>query len=180
MTEDDKTHPLIEHLYDLARRDDRAALAALRAGLRPGREWEALRIVLPHVRAKEPWIRRAEDDALLLGGLFALHPERGTLSVPRAMALVKEDTQSESIEHRFTAMLAASREDLPQHLRHAITLIASRDRPLRIDWDLLRSDLRFWSSERTRRRWAREFWTPAPADAKAADPASTSTLAPNT
>jgi CRISPR system Cascade subunit CasB len=156
MTQQRETHPLVEHLYRLAAAEDRAALAALRRGLQPDRCWDALRIVLPFVGQKS---RRAEDDALLVAGLFALHPERGTLSLAKALRQVQRDTESESIERRFTALLSADRRDLPNHLRHAVGLIARRDPPLRLDWDRLYRDVNQWRFDGPKRRWAREYWT---------------------
>jgi len=153
MTENTKQHRLIRHLYELAERDDRASLAALRDGLRPDRSWAALRIVVPRVQS-----RFAEDDALLIGALFGLYPEKGSTSLASALRRVLDRTQSESIERRFEAMLGASKADLPDHLRHAVALIRGSAPPIGLDWGRLYADLRRWTPM-TRRRWAREFWT---------------------
>jgi CRISPR system Cascade subunit CasB len=64
------------------------------------------------------------------------------------------------VQLRFRALLDADPEDLPNHLRHAVTLVRSRD--LAIDYDELLQAVRWWGSENKnrQRRWAREFWAP--------------------
>lgn len=149
---------LVEHLEGVAHREDRATLALLRGTLQQGRALEGLRVVLPYIVRDPKRAERAEDDALLLAGLFALHPESGSLSLASALRNVARE--SDSVELRFRALLSASREDLPMHLRHAVTLAASKRLP--IDWSDLHTSIRFWDhpSDRTRRAWARDFWAP--------------------
>ena len=55
--------PLVDHLEDLADREDRATLALLRGSLAEGRRLDALRVVLPFAPRDVPWRDRAEDDA---------------------------------------------------------------------------------------------------------------------
>ena len=146
---------LVDHLEDLVDREDRAALARLRGTLQEGRALEGLPVVLPFVRQND---RQAEDNALLLAALFALHPESGTHSLPSALQIVAQT--SESVELRFRALLSAGRQDLATHLRHAVSLAASHG--IALDWRELHTAIRFWDhpSDRTRRQWARAFWTP--------------------
>lgn len=150
---------LVDHLEELAdeRDKDRATLALLRGTLQEGRALEGLRVVLPYIPRDPMRQRQVEDDALLLAGLFALHPESGALSLATALKIVART--SESVELRFHALLGASRKDLPTHLRHAVTLVASHK--LAIDWRDLHTKIRFWesTSDRARREWARDFWT---------------------
>jgi CRISPR system Cascade subunit CasB len=149
--------PLVDRLEELAARQDRAALARLRGSLQPDRALEGLAIVLPFVpRTDVP--RQVEDDALLVAGLFALHPESGHLTLPAALRVLSQT--SDSVEFRFRALLAADRADLGSHLRHAVSLAASHG--LSIDWRDLHRAVRFWSrsSNRSRREWARAFWAP--------------------
>ncbi|MDP3273866.1 MAG: type I-E CRISPR-associated protein Cse2/CasB [Deltaproteobacteria bacterium] len=147
---------LVDHLESIAREDDRATLAALRASLREGREVEALRIVLPYIGANRGV--RAEDNAVLLAGLFALHPESSSLSLATVLRFAA--MESESVELRFRALLAAHRDELATHLRHAITLASARG--FGIDWRDLHRALTFWNHEDdfVRREWARDFWAP--------------------
>jgi CRISPR system Cascade subunit CasB len=161
-----KQHPLVTYLKSLVEQDDRASLAALRSALRPGRELEALRFVVPFLatngRNDTPLLaarrRRDEDDAILLASLFALYPENGGLSLASAMSKIFHDTQSESIEGRFRALLSAHRNELDTHLRNAVSLCASKNLPL--DWNDLYLAIRRWDSdeEQVRRAWARDFW----------------------
>lgn len=156
MPEDQSRHrSLIANLEDLAARNDRAALAALRASLRARHSLEALRYVLPFL-GKEAG-RRAEDDACLVAGLFALHPESGSLTLASALRHVRE-TGSASTEARFLGLLSASRAELPTHLRHAIGLVAGKK--LALDWNDLFTAIRFWDHDDdfVRRRWAAGFW----------------------
>lgn len=158
--------PLVGYLISLAEQDDRASLAALRSALRPGRELEALRFVVPFLatngRNDTPLLaarrRRDEDDAILLASLFALYPENGGLSLASAMSKIFHDTQSESIEGRFRALLSAHRNELDTHLRNAVSLCASKNLPL--DWNDLYLAILQWDSdeEKARRAWARDFW----------------------
>lgn len=157
---------LVDHLESLAAHEDRGTLALLRGTLQEGRALEGLHVVLPFVVAQDAWRTRAEDDALLLAGLFALHPERGSLTLPEAMRHVART--SESVELRFRALMGASREELPTHLRHAVALVAGRK--LAIDWRELHRAIRAWDADtdNARRRWAREFWTSEDHDGDAA------------
>lgn len=136
----------------------RAALAALRGSLRDGHELDAAPFVLPFVA--DP---RDEASAFLVAGLFATHPESGSASIADALRLVKAMTKSESVEPRFRALLSCSRSELPTHLRHAVSLIASKG--VGVDWGDLYDSLRFWdrdtqqaSAAHPKRRWARDFW----------------------
>ena len=162
---DERTTPLILYLRRLAAHEDRATLAALRMSLRDGHELDGLRVVLPFLG---PHVgRRAEDDAVLIAALFALHPETSSLSLPDALRKLWRPegghSESGSVEKRFQALLAADRSDLPIHLRHAISLVAPSG--LGIHWEDLYRALRYWDHEDdfVRRRWARSFWG-VPAD----------------
>lgn len=178
-----KQHQLISYLLELSSQEDRASLAALRSALRPGRELDALRFVVPFLQDTDrsgvalsaARRRKDEEDAVLLAALFALHPEPGALSLASALSRIFHETQSESIEGRFRALLSADRTDLATHLRHAVSLCASKGIPL--DWNDLYSALRFWDHEddRARRAWARDFWASngAPEAPDAAPPSTT-------
>ena len=103
------THPFIDYLYDLAKRNDRAALAELRRGfLSP---IAPLRYVVPFLK---PDASRREESALcLVGQLFGLHPTPGGLRLAQALRLLA--TKSESVELRFRALLDCDAEDLDTH-----------------------------------------------------------------
>lgn len=85
-------------------------------------------------------------------------------------ALQTEGTGKErakNLERRFTALLVSRRADLPQRLRHAVSLLKSESVP--IDWVQLLTDLQEWRSAEAvtyriggkpsvQRRWAKSFW----------------------
>jgi len=164
---------LVAHLQRLAdpERRDRAALARLRAALRPGRELEALREVLPYVHELMP---RAEDAALLTAGLFSLHPHhRSGTTLATALRRLAAGQEGDSVEQRFQALLSASRHELSTHLRYAVGLVAGQPSPSPIDYTDLHAAIYWWDHPegRSRRRWARDFWAPRGSGAAETDPA---------
>lgn len=145
---------------------DLGALAALRRGLgkRTGDAAEMFPYVVPFVPEWLP--RHRQDDYFLVASLFAAHQhmwphpdqqhERTNLGASfRRLAAVAE---SGSIEKRFVALLNAGRDDLTDHLRHAISLLKAHDIP--VDWLQLLLDLRGWDwdSRSVQRNWALAFW----------------------
>ena len=159
---------LVTHLENLLRQDDRAALAQLRRALNTpvGRATEAHRHVLPWLPAEASW--EVVDDAYLIASLFALwHQGRDqprTVSGERltnlglSFRLLPEEVRTGSVEGRFRALLNAGREDLPDHLRHAISLLRANE--VAVDWSRLYGDVRGWESDdrRIQRQWARAYW----------------------
>lgn len=148
----------VECLYKIARDDDRASLAKLRrATTAGGKNFAGAAQVIARTLPADlkPW---EEEDAYLLASLFALAPSEGGLPLALLLMREKEVRNSESLELRFTALLASTREDLPVHLRHAVGLVGSADQ--HIDWADLFEDLRRWGahSETTQKKWARYFW----------------------
>jgi CRISPR system Cascade subunit CasB len=107
-----------------------------------------------------PWVpngKWAEDPAYIVGSLFALHPEPGgNGNMGTAFAMVRE--RNESLEKRFVALLNCHRDDLPNHLRQAVSLLKSKDVP--INWRQLLKDILSWDHEDrfVQQQWAREFW----------------------
>jgi CRISPR type I-E-associated protein CasB/Cse2 len=186
MTTSQSPPALIAALLDLARKEDRGALAALRRGL--GTEPGSVPAMFPYV---EPYLgaqpsRARERAGYLVAALFASHPMAWEGEEPYAGAhnlgasfrrLSGPDGISPSTEGRFRALLSCHRDDLPEHLRHAISLLQSKDVP--VDWARLWYDIQSWDTENrwVQRRWARQFWgghgrteddaaEPAPADEK--------------
>lgn len=148
----------IEHLEELRDREDRRALAILRRGLgrQPGTAPEMYPLVVSWV-PDNPFV---ENAAFLIAALFALHPQpggQGTLGA--SFARIAEF--SESIEQRFVALLNCHRDDLPDHLRQAVSLLRSKEVP--VNWERLLRDILGWDhdSRYVQRDWAREFWRSA-------------------
>jgi CRISPR system Cascade subunit CasB len=148
----------LKSLVPEGREPDRATLAKLRRGLgKPvGKGGE-----------RDIWLFRSlagaapddEEPAALIASLFAMHPKDGNGGLGTAFRrLFDGRKESPSVEKRFAALLDADAEDLPDRLRHAISLLKADDIP--IDWRTLLQDLVDWDRERRRvqRRWAREFW----------------------
>jgi CRISPR system Cascade subunit CasB len=149
------------HLRRLQADDDRAALAKLRRGLgkEPGTVMEMHGLVQPWL---PPGLERSQEDACyLIASLFASHPEPGGRgSLGAAFARLKKE--SDSVEKRFVALLNSDEDDLPSHLRHAVSLLASGGVPL--EWAWLLYDVQHWGhpDRFVQRRWSRDFWAAAP------------------
>lgn len=159
----------IKYLESLAATEDRAALAELRRSLGqpPGLAAAAYR----HVYQFNP---SPYDEAAyaLVAGLFALHPQSWQpaegetsknnfgASLARLKKRVEENrrTEDKGTERRVVALLNSHVDELPEHLRHAVSLCKAHDVP--VDWRALLADLRHWSHEDryVQRQWARAFW----------------------
>lgn len=149
----------IQHLQELADRQDRGALAALRRGLGrpPGAAAEMFRYV-------EPWLperRSADQEAAyyLIAALFALHSKSTDVgNIGQHMASIRNEAGDDALERRFTALLAAHPNDLPNYLRQAVSLLKSKESP--INWDQLLRDVLAWDApdRRVQKAWARAFW----------------------
>jgi len=155
----DGSNALILHLVKLEKNKDRGALAALRKGLGkpPGSVPEMFEHVVPYVEINASIAQ--EDAAFLVASLFASYPEgsgHGDMGV--TFRTIRAATGSESIEGRFIALLKCRREDLPDHLRHAVAL--ARSKSATVDWSQLLFDIVNWDdwSGSIQRRWAKSFW----------------------
>lgn len=148
----------ITHLEELARRQDRGALAALRRGLGrpPGTAVEMHPQVIPYLPDGWGWTHQCY---YIVGALFGLHPHSaGQGDMGDVFRSIASKTDSESIEKRFVTLLKSHRDDLFGHLRHAVALAAGKD--VAVCWDTLLRDLRHWDDDRrwVQRNWARSYW----------------------
>lgn len=154
-------------LEDLLKMDDRAAMAALRRGLgkRPGAAMEMHPYVVPYTQGLI--YERDEEPYYIVAALFGFYPtkrwqsynEKGQTNLGASFKLLAAQNEGgESIQRRFVALLNCDAEDLPDHLRQAISLLKSKDIP--VDWLQLLRDIKRWESDerRVQRRWARAFW----------------------
>lgn len=156
----------VARLRSLADEEDRGALAALRRSLQDphGMAAAACPYVVPYLPPTEDLTR--DRAYFLVGALFALHADAGGEDVSlghafRAMNDAQEGVgkpDNESLRGRFVALLDADAEDLPDHLRHAVSLARAKQKPL--DWYRLLRDVLGWGhpSRYVQRRLAREFW----------------------
>ncbi len=158
-----KIHPFIARLQELAQKQERGALAALRRGLGqpPGAAPEMFRYVEPFLPQDRPPAQEAAY--YLVASLFALHPQpapSGNLGAHMAQA--RTEGGEEALERRFTALLAAHPDDLPDRLRQAISFLKSKEIP--VNWGRLFGDLQHWGEEdhRVQKEWAKAFWGRSP------------------
>jgi CRISPR system Cascade subunit CasB len=153
-----ETNRFIQHLKTLA--DDRGALAALRRGLGkpPGTTAEMYPYVVPWLPDEaSTWL---ENNYYLVASLFAYHPDSssaGNMGHHMARTCATDDDKK-STERRFTVLLAADGDDLPNYLRQTISFLKSKDQS--VNWDQLFIDLMGWNHESryVQRRWANAFW----------------------
>lgn len=158
-----KEHYFITYLQSLVEKDDRGALASLRRGLGqdPGSTPEMYRYVVPLLPENPPpW---QEKSFYLIAALFASHPKitnKGNLG--NHLANARSEGNEEALERRFTALLSAHPDDLPDYLRQTISLLKSNQKEIPINWNQLLSDLQWWShpeyGDRVRKNWATAFW----------------------
>lgn len=156
----EQPHPFIAHLEGL--QDDRGALAALRRGLgRPAGHAPAMfPYVVPFVPPKaSEW---QEEVYYLIAALFGFHPvstRAGNMGSHFAQ-LRRQKSDSQAVERRFIALLAAHPDDLSIHLRQAVSLLKSEEVP--VNWSQLLRDALSWNNPDwragVRRRWATAFW----------------------
>ena len=160
---------LIAYLYGLANKEgeSRAELAALRRGLSddPGRSLGMYQYIARYVPTHaNTW---EHNTHYLIASLFALHPKPWRTDDAEQAArhnfgasfdLLNSKVESGSIEKRFVALLNADREELPEHLRHAVSLLKAHD--VVVDYASLLRDVRAWDAENrwVQRLWARAFW----------------------
>ncbi len=157
----------------------RATLAMLRRGLgkEPGEAPEMYRYVQPRLAAVAEW---DEGRYYLVASLFAAHqvnwpetdtpdPRRLNIGASFRQFINAKPESSDSTQRRFEALLECDREELPIHLRHAVSLLKSDEVP--IHWEQLLWDIALWNREGkpVQRRWARAFWDTASRDGDGAN-----------
>lgn len=143
-------------------KEDRAALAALRRGLGepPGAVAEMGKYIYPFFGANGPqkYAERREERAyFLIASLFALHPEAAAWgNMGRHLQAIRNNKDETAVERRFTQLLAAHPDDLPNLLRQAVSLLKAKEEP--IHWEELLSDVLTWERGYAQQKWARSFW----------------------
>ncbi|MCS7294254.1 MAG: type I-E CRISPR-associated protein Cse2/CasB [Dehalococcoidia bacterium] len=165
----------VDMLRRLAERQDRAALATLRRGLgkAPGTVVELYPFVVPYLPPQA-----TDRDAwpyFVVAPLFALHPvdwPQDNENRPRNFGdsvgwlLQRVPERTTGLTARFRRLLQAELEELPEQLRHLVTLFVPWRVP--VDWARLLRDLSRWDDpERAvQRAWARAFvgWGPRAED----------------
>lgn len=158
-----EVHPFIRYLQKLETENNRGALASLRRGL-----GQALGTVADMYRYVEPFLGQErsagykESAFYLVAALFALHPKSTDFGdMGKHMAATRTESGSDALERRFTALLAAHPDDLPEYLRQAVSFLKSKDIP--VNWNQLLWDLQNWEKRddpkySVQKKWARSFW----------------------
>lgn len=162
-------HAVVQHLLDLKRKDDRAALAELRrsAALYPDVDERVYKHIGRFLgeRPDRAW----EDAVILVASLFGIYSTDSNRDINFgdtmrwiARERARRQKSEESTERRFLALLGADPKDLHVHLRNAITLAKASSAP--IGWSQLLNDVTALlrndeeSGSRVVRRWARSYW----------------------
>lgn len=154
----------IAYLKSLDEKQQRGELAVLRRGLSqpPGSDVNMYRYVARFV----PGFARGrlrEQVYYLVAALFAYHPlstKKGNFG--NHMRASAGDANLEAVERRFTVLINSHPEDLPDYLRHAVSLLKSKD--IAINWEQLFKDLCHWDhpDRYVQRQWANSFWGYSP------------------
>ena len=158
-------NPFIQFLCKQANTDNpkgRAIMVHLRKGLGkpPGHAPEMFPYVIPFLPKQiEPY---KEEVYYLVASLFALHQNHNDKIKSMGdtyKRIARQFSDSKGTERRFLVMLNAHRNDLPRHLRHAISLAKSKD--VGINYEQLMNDLIHWNSESRyiQKKWAKDFWS---------------------
>lgn len=164
-------HEFARQLAGFVEDENRAALAALRRGIgRPIGEVNDPMRYLGRWFSNGDW--RRENAFYLVASLFATHQISWESDVQSRTSTnlgasfdhlatkVEGERQGgrEGVERRFVPLLNAHVDDLPVHLRHAVSLLRSKEIP--IDWARLVLDVENWDRESrlVQRSWARAFW----------------------
>jgi CRISPR system Cascade subunit CasB len=133
--------------------------AAAWASQPPGAVPEMFRYVIPWL----PENPHPDQEAAyyLIAALFAWHPaSAGQGNMGDHMAAARGEGNEDALERRFTALLSAHPDDLPDYLRQAVSFLKSKE--IAIHWNQLFYDLQYWShpeyGDQIRKRWATTFW----------------------
>jgi len=147
---------LVQTLNDLARKEDRAALARLRRALDPNGIVGAYR----YLHASMEQGDRLEDVALVaaLFGHNPFHDYSDRTSIGSACAMLARDESEDAAERRFNRLLSADRDGL------AIDLVGVAKRAdrkgIHIDYEQLAHHIRDWASDdrHVQLAWAKDYY----------------------
>ena len=154
-------HHLIKFLLENV--EDRGMLATLRrgAGQKPGTYPAMFPIIAPLLTAG--CSQNEEARYYLIAALFACHPKNSDIgNMGSHLRRTGNENTLKAVERRFSALLAAPQEDLPNYLRQAVSLLKSAE--IDVNWDRLFKDLKYWDhpDRFIQRKWANAFWGKEP------------------
>ena len=150
---------LVSRLESWHQKQDRGALARLRRGLSATTRQDAWTVLGPHFGP----IAVGHPVYETVAGCFALHPAAqppaiGNLGETMREALGDKIREGKEPHARFRCLLAcSSRDEICQHVRHAVRLAKSRTVPVPVNYRRLFEDL-WWWNERTKIEWAKAYW----------------------
>ena len=167
----DQIQILIDHLIRLQKDERRGsgAMATLRRAL-SGEQADVLR-AYEYVGNLVPNAIQEQNDCILVAALFALHQSAcksqwdnlGTHLAALRRRKQEQKESTDSLDRRFSTLVAASRAELPYHLRAVVSLL--KDAEIPIDWTRLLSDVLYWEYDSpdpakptVQRRWANAYW----------------------
>ncbi|MHA1797632.1 MAG: type I-E CRISPR-associated protein Cse2/CasB [Candidatus Helarchaeota archaeon] len=157
----------IKYLKKFTESENKAVLATLRRGLS---SYEGVNIQM--FQYIYPWLKNVDSNkwnektAFLTASLFALwhsgsiEKVQDTRSFGEAFGkLMAEEKASKSTEQRFMAILNSDPQDLPQYLKHAVSLL--RSKKIGINWAELAYGIDHWNhhDKYIQAQWARDFWS---------------------
>ncbi len=151
----------IKYLENLVKQENRGALASLRRGLQHdlGHCVDMYPYIIPWIKdVKGKWEKQMH---YLIAALFAFHPQSTTNGNLGDVfkKIFQSKGEAASLEQRFIAVLKSNPEDLPFHIRQAISLAKNENIP--INWNELFYDLKRWpftSKFPPYEKWAESFW----------------------
>jgi len=169
----EQEHQYIGHLEKLVKEQNKGALANLRRGL--GKDPGTVRVMDPHVLPYTAGLNLRQEEAYyVVGALFAMwyqgkesvDPNKPLnlgssmrMLVTRAVAdgSIHEDAE-ERIGKYLSALLDSHPDELPEQLRHAVSLLKAKEIP--VNWLQLLDDIQYWHREGQFREhnWAKNFW----------------------
>ncbi len=151
----------IEYLESLAKNEDRGSLASLRRGLQYdlGTCIDMYPYLIPWLaNVKGKWEKNVY---YLIASLFAYHPsvvQEGNMGDVFYQIKTKKGGNT-SLEQRFMTLIRSDPEDLPLHLKQAISIAKSEG--ISVNWHELFFDLMRWpydSSFPPFEKWAQSYW----------------------
>ncbi len=105
----------------------------------------------------------------VIASLFALAhdrvPQSNGQSLGKSFRQLRDSPNgSDSTDARFMALINSQSENLPGHLRQVISLIASAQTGIGLDWYRLLHEVQQWDSPvcYVQKTWARDYYRPQP------------------
>lgn len=157
-------HFFVVFLEKLQSEGDKGAMATLRKGLGkpPGEVTQMYKYVYSGLG--QDLSKYNEKVYFLVASLFALwYRGRQGLSqnfdgnLGKTYKHIFKATSADSTIKHFESLINSHIDDLPNHLRHAVSLASSKN--IRIDWSQLLNDLKRWSfdDKPAQKEWMKSF-----------------------